>query len=114
MPAPGAELSVRILFANDGLGDAGGVQNYLAAVMPALAARGHALALLHLDAARPGAPSPAPRGTPHFCIQEQGPEAALDAALAWGPDVAFSHNMRLLELDAALAAARPTVKFMHG
>src|SRR5687767_4251282 len=82
--------------------------------MPALAARGHALALLHLDAARAGAPSPALVGTPHFCIQELGAEAALDAALAWGPEVAFSHNMRLLELDAALAAAIPTVKFMHG
>ena len=43
---------MRILFANDGIGDAGGVQTYLAAVMPALAARGHSVALLHLDPLR--------------------------------------------------------------
>jgi glycosyltransferase involved in cell wall biosynthesis len=104
---------VRILFANDGI-DAGGVQNYLAGVMPALAARGHAVALLHLDPVRPGAPSPAPAGTPHFGMAEMGMDAALGAALAWGPELAFVHNMRPLEVDRRLAAAVPTVKFMHG
>jgi hypothetical protein len=88
---------VRILFANDGIGDAGGVQSYLAAVMPELARRGHELALLHLDPLRPGARSPAPAGTPHFSAAEQGMDGAIFAALAWGPDVAFVHNMRALE-----------------
>ncbi|HEX2079749.1 MAG TPA: glycosyltransferase family 4 protein [Longimicrobium sp.] len=105
---------MRILFANDGIGDAGGVQNYLAAVMPALAARGHGVALLHLDPPRPDAPSPAPEGTPHFGMAERGMEAALAAALAWGPELAFVHNMRPLEVDRRLAAALPAVKFMHG
>jgi glycosyltransferase involved in cell wall biosynthesis len=105
---------VRILFANDGIGDAGGVQNYLAAVMPALAARGHPVALLHLDPLRPDAPSPAPDGAPHFGMAERGVDAALGAALAWAPDLAFVHNMRPLEVDRRLAAAMPTVKFMHG
>jgi glycosyltransferase involved in cell wall biosynthesis len=105
---------VRILFANDGIGDAGGVQNYLAAVMPALAARGHQVALLHLDPPRPDAPSPAPAGAPHFGMAEMGMDRALFAALAWAPDVAFVHNMRPLEVDRRLCAAVPTVKFMHG
>lgn len=107
-------LIVRILFANDGIGDAGGVQNYLAAVMPAMAARGHELALLHLDRLRPGEPSPAPAGTPHFCIDELGADAAIAAALAWKPSLAFIHNMRPLEIDARLAEAIPVVKMMHG
>lgn len=102
---------MRILFVNDGIGDAGGVQSYLSRVIPGLAARGHAVALLHLDPARPGAPSPAP-GAPHFCLA--GGSAALDAALGWRPDVVFSHNMRVLETERALLAARPVVKFMHG
>lgn len=105
---------MRILFANDGVGDAGGVQNYLAAVMPALAARGHQVALLHLDPLRPHAPSPAPAGAPHFGMAEAGMDAAVFAALAWAPDVAFVHNMRPLEVDRRLCAAVPTVKFMHG
>lgn len=109
-----APLTVRILFANDGIGDAGGVQNYLAAVMPALAARGHQIALLHLDRLRPGEPSPAPAGAPHFCIDELGADAAIAAALAWNPSLAFIHNMRPLEIDARLAESIPVIKMMHG
>lgn len=105
---------MRILFANDGVGDAGGVQNYLAAVMPALADRGHDVALLHLDPLRADAPSPAPAGAPHFGMQEMGMDQAIFAALAWAPDVAFVHNMRPLEVDRRLCAAVPAVKFMHG
>jgi glycosyltransferase involved in cell wall biosynthesis len=105
---------VRILFANDGVGDAGGVQNYLASVMPALAARGHAVALLHLDPVRAGEPSPAPAGTPHFGMAERGMDGAIADALAWAPDVAFIHNMRPLQVDEALMDAVPAVKMMHG
>ncbi|HEX6748129.1 MAG TPA: glycosyltransferase family 4 protein [Longimicrobium sp.] len=105
---------MRILFANDGIGDAGGVQTYLAAVMPALAARGHDVALLHLDALRGGEGTPAPSGAPHFCIAERGMDGALADARAWRPDVAFSHNMRPLDVDRALMAMAPAVKFMHG
>jgi len=105
---------VRILFANDGVGDAGGVQSYLAAVIPALAARGHEVALLHLDPLRPGA-SPAPGGAPHFGMAERGMEAAVEDAVGWRPDVAFVHNMRPLEVDGDLIdAGLPVVKMMHG
>jgi glycosyltransferase involved in cell wall biosynthesis len=105
---------MRILFANDGIGDAGGVQTYLGAVMPALAERGHQVAFLHEDPLRAGGQSPAPAGAPHFCIAESGLDGAVAAALAWAPDVCFSHNMRVLEVDRRLAAAVPSVKMMHG
>lgn len=104
---------MRVLFANDGIGDAGGVQSYLAAVMPALAAQGHDVALLHLDPLRDGGEgTPAPAGAPHFCIA--GEEDAVGRALAWGPDVVFSHNMRRLDVEARLLDGAPTVKMMHG
>jgi glycosyltransferase involved in cell wall biosynthesis len=104
---------MRILFANDGIGDAGGVQSYLAAVMPALAARGHEVALLHLDPLRAESEgSPAPDGAPHFCIVAD--DGAVDAALAWGPDVVFSHNMRRLDVERRLLDGAATVKMMHG
>jgi glycosyltransferase involved in cell wall biosynthesis len=105
---------MRILFANDGIGDAGGVQTYLAAVMPALAARGHDVALLHVDPVRGGEDTPAPVGAPHFCIAERGIDGALGDARAWAPDVAFSHNMRPLEVERMLMDAGPVVKMMHG
>ncbi|HEX6910968.1 MAG TPA: glycosyltransferase family 4 protein [Longimicrobium sp.] len=105
---------MRILFANDGVGDAGGVQNYLAAVIQALSARGHQAALLHLDPVRDGKPSPAP-GVPHFGMAERGMETAVGGAVAWKPDVAFVHNMRPLEVDGELIdAGLPVVKMMHG
>lgn len=105
---------MRILFANDGIGDAGGVQTYLAAVMPALAARGHDVALLHLDPLRGGEGTPAPAGAPHFCIAERGLDGALGDARAWAPEVSFSHNMRPLEVERRLMDAGPVVKMMHG
>ena len=105
---------MRILFANDGIGDAGGVQSYLAAVMPALEARGHAVAFLHLDLPREGEGTPAPGGAPHFCIDRDGVDGALEGARRWGPDVVFSHNLRPLEVERRLLAAWPVVKMMHG
>lgn len=105
---------MRILFANDGIGDAGGVQTYLSAVMPALAAREHDVALLHLDPVRGGEGSPAPAGTPHFCIGEQGVDAALGEARAWSADAVFSHNMRPLEVERGMLRMAPVVKMMHG
>ena len=105
---------MRILFANDGIGDAGGVQTYLAAVMPALAARGHEVALLHLDPLHGGEGTPAPEGAPHFCIGERGVDGALADARAWTPDLVFSHNLRPLEVERRMLDAWPVVKMMHG
>ncbi|HYW08023.1 MAG TPA: glycosyltransferase family 4 protein [Longimicrobium sp.] len=105
---------MRILFANDGIGDVGGVQSYLAAVMPALAGRGHQVAFLHRDSLWAGGESPAPAGAPHFCTAERGVEGALADARGWRPDVAFSHNMAPLDVERGLLAAGPVVKMMHG
>ena len=45
---------MRILVANDGLSDVGGVQSYLDCVLSGLAARGHAVAIVHCsDSGRP-------------------------------------------------------------
>jgi len=100
---------MRVLFATDWIGG-GGVLSYLAAVMPALAARGHAVALLHDEAAGAEAAPPAER---RICAETLGREEAAAAARAWAPDVVFSHNLRPLELERALLAAGPVVKMMH-
>jgi len=114
VPAGGEGLTVRILLANDGIGDAGGVQSYLAAVIPALLERGHEVAFLHHDRERRAGSSPAPSGVPHFCMEDRGVEGAVEAALAWGPEVCFSHNMRPLEAERRLLGRVPVVKMMHG
>ncbi|MDB4906959.1 MAG: hypothetical protein JWO05_1743 [Gemmatimonadetes bacterium] len=104
---------MRILMANDGIGDPGGVQSYLEVVSAELQRRGHALAFLHVDERRTGAPSPI-EGVPHFCVTQLGAEGAAAAALAWSPDVTFSHNMHALAVEELLMRVRPLVKMMHG
>lgn len=105
---------MRILVVNDGVGDAGGVQQYLQAVAGALRQRGHTLALLHVDRLRDGRDSPVGADAAHFSTDELGTPAAVAAALQWAPDVVFSNNMRELDAEAALVDARPVVKMMHG
>jgi glycosyltransferase involved in cell wall biosynthesis len=105
---------MRILLANDGFGDAGGVQNYLDAVAAGLASRGHALAILHRDVVpAPFAAAPT-RSLPQFSVAIEGIEPTLARVAQWAPDLCFSHNMNLLDVDRALAARWPVVKFMHG
>jgi glycosyltransferase involved in cell wall biosynthesis len=106
---------MRILIANEGLAGGGGVESYLAALLPALAARGHELGLLHYNVADERGPRSLRRaGMPTFGVLDEGLGAVLERVRAWQPDVCFSHNMRALAVDAALVACVPTVKMMHG
>ncbi|HYM23049.1 MAG TPA: glycosyltransferase family 4 protein [Vicinamibacterales bacterium] len=105
---------MRILIANDGFGDAGGVQSYLDRVAGGLVARGHAIAILHRDAKPAPFAADATYSLPQFSVATRGVDAALDDAGVWRPDVCFSHNMDRLEVDRAMAARWPLVKFMHG
>ncbi len=105
---------MRILIANDGLGDAGGVNNYLQAITGGLASRGHELATLHRDATPDQTAAVVAGGLPHFTVADEGIEPTLDRISRWTPDVCFSHNMNVLAVDRALSARWPLVKFMHG
>jgi glycosyltransferase involved in cell wall biosynthesis len=106
---------MRILIANEGIAGAGGVESYLARLLPALAARGHELGLLHYNSARETGPTSLPcEGIPTFGVLDEGRESVMARVLAWNPEVCFSHNMRALDVDAALVRAMPTVKMMHG
>src|ERR1700759_3746719 len=105
---------MRILVANDGFGDAGGVQTYLDAVIAALAARGHTLALAYctndgtIDAS--GVSSTLPR----FHLPHATAAGAVEAVRGWAPHVCYSHNMDDVRIDRRLGESTPIVKFMHG
>ena len=105
---------MRILIVNDGFGDAGGVQSYLDAVIGGLRARGHDLAILHRDATPAPFAADATRALEQFRVADLGVGGAVDAVRGWRPDVCFSHNMNLLDVDRGLAGVAPVVKFMHG
>ncbi len=105
---------MRILVANDGFSDAGGVQTYLDAVVPGLVSRGHDLAFLHLDPTPVTTTGLAKSCLTQFSIGCSGADQTLKALQEWRPDICFSHNMRDLGVDRRLASLVPVVKFMHG
>jgi glycosyltransferase involved in cell wall biosynthesis len=105
---------MRILFANDGVADAGGVQTYLEAVMSGLAARGHELSFLHCERDANKTISRELAALPHFSVETGGLESVINEIKLWSPDVCFSHNMSRLDVERRLLEELPVVKFMHG
>lgn len=104
---------MRILLANEARAGGGGVETYLASLVPGLEARGHETALLYANASADGGPTHIATRE-GWSVTDLGLERAIAAARAWRPDVCFSHNMRLLDVDERLAADWPTFKMMHG
>jgi glycosyltransferase involved in cell wall biosynthesis len=106
---------MRILIANEALSGAGGVETYLATLVPALQAAGHDVGVLHDNPASEGGPQRiAPEGTWSAGVQDEGLDEALARVRGFAPDVCYSHNMRALAIDARLVAEWPVVKLMHG
>ena len=106
---------MRILIANDIAAGAGGVESYLAALVPALQAAGHTVALLHdlpVDAAAPV--HIARDHVPCIGVRSEGLDAALQRIRRFAPDVCFCHNMGALDVDNALVGEWPVVKMLHG
>ena len=104
---------MRILIANEAREGAGGVETYLASLVPQLEARGHEVALLYANPSRETGPTRIVTNDT-WSVADEGIDRALAAADAWRPDVCFSHNMRRLDVEARVVAAWPTVKMMHG
>jgi glycosyltransferase involved in cell wall biosynthesis len=102
---------MRILIANDGMSDVGGVQAYLEAVIGGLERRGHLVALAYCTDSGSDAARSASRNLDKFRLTDGGARQAIER---WAPHVCFSHNMHDLSADRALAATAPLVKFMHG
>jgi glycosyltransferase involved in cell wall biosynthesis len=106
---------MRILIVHEAAAGAGGVESYLAALIPALAARGHQLAFLHHNPRSEQGPTRlAHPNMPAASVSDDGLDAALGRMRAWRPDVCFSHNLRQLEVEERIASEWPVVKMMHG
>jgi glycosyltransferase involved in cell wall biosynthesis len=106
---------MRILIANEALCGGGGVETYLAALVPALQAAGHEVGVLHDNPASESGPQRiAPEGTWRAGVQDEGLDGAVTRVRGFAPDVCFSHNMRALEIDARLLEEWPVVKMLHG
>src|SRR5205085_913403 len=106
---------MRILLANDDIAGAGGVETYLAALVPELQARGHEVGLLHESAIGSTGSTPIVGADVwRVGVRDEGLSAALARVRRFEPDVCFSHNMRTLDVDEGLLCSWPLVKMMHG
>jgi glycosyltransferase involved in cell wall biosynthesis len=103
---------MRILVANEARAGGGGVESYLASVVPALGASGHELALLYANTAGERGPTAVETGV-SWSVTDLGLGAAIEAARAWKADVCFAHNMRHLDVEEAIVRTWPTAKMMH-
>jgi glycosyltransferase involved in cell wall biosynthesis len=103
---------MKILVAQDALHSEGGVESYLAAIIPALRARGHSVGMLFV---RRGAGTERAGGIDGPCVAVE--TERIDSAFAelkrWQPDVCFSNNMAPLQVERRLLDQWPVVKFMH-
>ena len=104
---------MRVLLANEARTGAGGVETYLAAIADGLRGRGHEVALLYANSAGDTGPTTI-AAADAWSVADRGLATAIHAATEWRPDVCFAHNMRDLDIDAALLGAAPVVKMMHG
>ncbi len=105
---------MRILIANEAAVGNGGVESYLSALMPALSARGYAVALLHANTRREAGSTRLEGAELNASVADDSLEGAFDRVRAWRPDVCFSHNLRQLDVEERLLAEWPVVKMMHG
>lgn len=106
---------MRILIVNEALSGGGGVETYLATIVPALQSAGHQVGVLHDNPATEAGPQRiAPEGTWRTGVRDEGLDAALARVRDFAPDVCFSHNMRALSVEARLMSEWLLVKMMHG
>jgi glycosyltransferase involved in cell wall biosynthesis len=106
---------MRILLANDEIGGAGGVETYLAALVPELQGQGHEVGLLYEKSIAPTGSALVPGADLwRVSVGDEGLSTALARVCRFEPDVCFSHNMRALDVDEGLLRDWPVVKMMHG
>jgi glycosyltransferase involved in cell wall biosynthesis len=85
----------------------GGVETYLHALLPALRARGHEVALCCEQAADPSLPLIGSQDVPVLTGCD------LRSVSAWRPDVVYSQGLQSPQLEEAFVRAYPTVLFAH-
>jgi glycosyltransferase involved in cell wall biosynthesis len=106
---------MRILIANRHREVVGGVETGLRGVLPGLADRGHEIALIYESREEPGRETIDGRleRVPAWCAREGPLGEALREAVAWRPDVVYSHGLDEPALSESLLASFPVVLFAH-
>jgi glycosyltransferase involved in cell wall biosynthesis len=106
---------VRILIATEFLKIVGGVEKYLQALIPHLAARGHELCLVHGDSPANGEQTIDSNDLCFKCsMSDLGLPLLMEKSQHWKPDVVYSNGLVSPALESALLASFPAVMYAHG
>ena len=100
---------MKIVVAQDALNAEGGVESYLASIIPALRSRGHSVALLFVRRER-GATLVREVDGPSVAVESPRIDEAFAGLRAWGADVCFSNNMMRLDVERRALDEWPVVK----
>ena len=92
----------------------GGIEDYLAALIPALQEAGHDVAFWHeLDVPDDRERIPVPRGVSDTCAAETGLSVSLERLRDWKPDVIYVQGLTDIAVEARLLNIAPSVFFVH-
>ncbi|MBV8054794.1 MAG: glycosyltransferase family 4 protein, partial [Deltaproteobacteria bacterium] len=103
---------MRILICNTFGRLMGGIESYLACVIPALVEKGHELAML-FERDSPAAHRLLPIPGQGWFVSKIGVSQTLDRLREWCPDVIYIHAMSDPGLEQALIETAPAVLFAH-
>jgi glycosyltransferase involved in cell wall biosynthesis len=105
---------MRILIAHHHRTLLGGIETYLASVLPRLRERGHEILFAHEAAADKAYPLlPLPDGVVAVDLQN-GVRGVLQQICRWKPDVAYVHALHQLDFQRTIVNEYPTAVFAHG
>lgn len=104
---------MRIAIVNHRSGHVGGVESYLAWVMPALARRGHELAGWFEEGPHPSKPSAMLKADTPSWVEPVADARTTAELREWRPDVMFVHGLRSPASERTLQRIAPAVFFAH-
>jgi glycosyltransferase involved in cell wall biosynthesis len=106
---------MRILIATTHRNVVGGVEKYLQAIIPALAIRGHEIALVFENTFNPALETidPPELNLPAWTLRESSYQSILQSLAAWNPELVFSNGLEAADFQTALLNSYPTVLYAH-
>src|SRR5262245_57215766 len=105
---------LRVAVANWSSRRVGGIEEYIASLIPALHAAGAAVAFWY-ESHGPADRSriELPRSVLDLCAREIGLDAATDALRAWHPDVIYTQGLTGESIERRLQQIAPSIFFLH-
>ncbi len=105
---------MRVAVASWTIGQVGGIETYLSAVMPAMCRAGLDVSFFHeVDAPSERTRIIVPPDAPVFNVATSGAARAIEALIAWKPDVLYINGLHDVSTANRLVDVAPSVTFVH-